>query len=107
MKITTPAGIIECTVDEYEDMVVRGLLPGKEQLIEQNKEDDWIDMLRRLTPEKPKDAKPGQNWPPTVALYGCEMTQPITAYGCPSIDQIRFTTNTTDNDIIDNKTQLT
>lgn len=34
MKITTPTGIIECTVDEYEDTVVRGLLPGKEQLIE-------------------------------------------------------------------------
>lgn len=36
MKITTPAGIIECTVDEYEELVVRGLVPGKEQLIEQN-----------------------------------------------------------------------
>ena len=36
-------------------------------------------MFRRLAPEKPKDAVPGQNWPPTVALYGCEMTQPITA----------------------------
>lgn len=34
MKITTPAGIIECTVVEYEDLVVRGLVPGKEQLIE-------------------------------------------------------------------------
>ena len=36
MKITTPVGIIECTVDEYEELVVRGLVPGKEQLIEQN-----------------------------------------------------------------------
>lgn len=60
MKITTPNGIIECTVDEYEDTVVRGLLLGKEQLIEQNKEDEWLDMFRRLAPEKPKDAKPGQ-----------------------------------------------
>ena len=34
MKITTPTCIIECTVDEYEDLVVRGLVPGKEQLIE-------------------------------------------------------------------------
>lgn len=107
MKITTPAGTIECTVDEYEDMVVRGLLPGKEQLIEQSKDDDWLDMFRRLAPEKPKDAKPGLNWPPTVALYGCEMTQPITAYGCPSVDQTLYKANTTDNDIIDNKTQLT
>ena len=57
--------------------------------------------------EKPKDAKPGINWQPTVALYGCEMTQPITAYGCPSVDQTLYTANTTDNDIIDNKTQLT
>lgn len=102
MKITTPAGIIECTVDEYEDMLVRGLLPGKEQLIEQSKEDEWIEMLRRLVPEKPKDAVPGQNWPPTVALYGCEMTQPITAYGCPSVDQIRFTSDSNED-----KTQLT
>lgn len=102
MKITTPAGIIECTVDEYEDMLVRGLLPGKEQLIEQSKEDEWIEMLRRLVPEKPKDAVPGQNWPPTVALYGCEMTQPITAYGCPPVDQIRFTSDSNED-----KTQLT
>lgn len=42
MKITTPAGIIECTVDEYEDLVVRGLVPGKEQLIEQNSDDEWL-----------------------------------------------------------------
>ena len=34
--------------------------------------------------------------------------QPITAYGCPSVDQIRFTTNTTNNDAIDNNgTSLT
>ena len=32
----------------------------------------WIEMIKRLTPEKPKDAIPGQNWPPTVELYGCQ-----------------------------------
>lgn len=102
MKITTPAGIIECTVDEYEDMVVRGLLPGKEQLIEQNIDDDWLQKLPRK--DKPKDVP---DWMKNVvALYGCEI-QPITAYGCPSVDQTLYKANTTDNDIIDNKTQLT
>lgn len=102
MKITTPAGIIECTVDEYEDLVVRGLVPGKEKLIEQNIDDDWLQKLPRT--DKPRD--PPDWMKNVVALYGCEITQPITAYGCPSVDQL-YTANTTDNDIIDNKTQLT
>lgn len=102
MKITTPAGTIECTVDEYEDMVVRGLLPGKEQLIEQSKDDDWLQKLSRT--DKKSDPPPWMK--NVVALYGCEITQPITAYGCPSVDQL-YMANTTDNDITDNKTQLT
>ena len=101
MKITTPAGIIECTVDEYEDLVVRGLVPGKEQLIEQNVDDDWLQKLPRID----KKSDPPEWMKTIVALYGCELTQPITAYGCPSVDQL-YTANT-DNDIIDNKTQLT
>lgn len=116
MKITTPAGTIECTIDEYEELVVRGLIPGKEELIEKNKEDDWIGMLQKLVPEKPKDAKPGQNWPPTVALYGCEMLSPITAYGCPSVPDNKLydkpfstTTFVTDDksNSIDNNSKLT
>lgn len=102
MKITTPAGIIECTVDEYEDLVVRGLVPGRTQLIEQNDDDDWLESLQKLdeherTPDWMKNV---------VALYGCEITQPITAYGCPSVDQTQFTTNPTIDSKID-KTQLT
>lgn len=85
MKLLYNGMEITCTPDEFEDLVTRGLIPGKNELIERNKEDDWIDLIRRLTPEKPKDAVPGRNWPPTVALYGCEMVQPITAYGCPSV----------------------
>ena len=101
MKITTPAGIIECTVDEYEDLVVRGLVPGKEQLIEQNVDDDWLQKLPRID----KKLDPPDWMKNVVALYGCELTQPITAYGCPSVDQTQFTANT-DNDAL-NKTQQT
>lgn len=102
MKITTPAGIIECTVDEYEDLVVRGLVPGKEQLIEQNIDDEWLQKLPRID----KKSDPPDWMKNVVALYGCEIAQPITAYGCPSVDQTMYTANTTDNDT-DNKTQLT
>lgn len=84
MKLLYNGMEITCTPDEFEDLVTRGLIPGKNELIERNKDDDWIEMFRRLTPEKSKDAVPGRNWPPTVALYGCEMS-PITAYGCPSV----------------------
>ena len=99
MKITTPAGIIECTVDEYEDLVVRGLLPGKEQLIEQNDNDDWLQKLQRIN--KSRDTP---DWMKTVvALYGCETVPPITA---SNQDQTQFTSNT-DNDTLNNKTQLT
>lgn len=101
MKITTPAGIIECTVDEYEDLVVRGLVPGKEQLIEQNGNDDWLQKLPRID----KHSEPPEWMKNVVALYGCEIVQPITAYGCPSVDQTQFTANT-DNDTL-NKTRLT
>lgn len=102
MKITTPAGIIECTVDEYEDLVVRGLVPGKEQLIEQNSDDDWLKKLPRIdkhgdTPDWMKNV---------VALYGCEIAQPNIVYDRSSADPLQFTVNTTDNDNID-KTQLT
>lgn len=103
MKITTPAGIIECTVDEYEELVVRGLVPGKEQLIEQNSDDDWLQKLQRI--DKHEDTP---DWMKNVvALYGCELPQPITVHGCQSVDQTQFTANATNNDITDNKTQLT
>lgn len=102
MKITTPAGIIECTVDEYEDLVVRGLVPGKEQIIDQSADDDWLHKLPRI--DKHGDVP---DWMKnTVALYGCEIAQPITANECPSIDP-QYTI-TTFNDNIDTKgTRLT
>src|SRR5574344_103962 len=76
MKLLYNGMEITCTVDEFEDLITRGLIPGRDELIERNKDDDWIEMIRRLTPEKPKDAVDGRNWPPTVALYGVEMSQP-------------------------------
>ena len=99
MKITTPAGIIECTVDEYEDLVVRGLLPGKEQLIEQNSDNDWLQKLPRID----KMSDPPDWMKEQVALYGCETVPPITV---SNQDQTQFTSNT-DNDTLNNKTQLT
>lgn len=102
MKITIPAGIIECTVDEYEDLVARGLVPGKEQLIEQNSDDDWLKSLSRLD-------EPGRrpDWMKNVvALYGCEIPQPITAQSLSSVDQTQFTANITVNNTADNKTRL-
>ena len=94
MKITTPAGIIECTVDEYEELVVRGLVPGKEQLNEQNSDDDLLQKLQRI--DKQEDTP-----------YWMKLPQPITVHGCQSVDQTQFTANATNNDITDNKTQLT
>lgn len=103
MKITTPAGIIECTVDEYEDLVVRGLVPGKEQLIEQNSDDEWLQKLPRID----KKSDPPDWMKNVVALYGCEIAQPNIVYDRSSADQTMYTANTTDNDNLDNKTQLT
>lgn len=34
---------ITCTPDEFEDLVSRGLLPGREKLININDNDEWID----------------------------------------------------------------
>lgn len=102
MKITTPAGIIECTVDEYEDLVVRGLVPGKEQLIEQNSDDEWLQKLPRIV----KKSDPPDWMKNVVALYGCEIAQPNIVYDRSSVDQTMYTANTTDNDNLD-KTQLT
>lgn len=70
MKLLYNGMEITCTVDEFEDLITRGLIPGRDELIEMNKDDDWIEMIRRLTPEKPKDAVDGRGWPP-IAVYGC------------------------------------
>ena len=82
MKLLYNGMEITCTPDEFEDLVTRGLLPGREKLITTNDNDEWIDSFWKNVP---KEIKKGPNFPPVVALYGCEMTQPITAYGCPSV----------------------
>ena len=33
---------ITCTPDEFEDLVIRGLLPGREKLININDNNEWI-----------------------------------------------------------------
>lgn len=49
MKVTYNGIDITCTVDEFEDLITRGLIPGRDELIERNKDDDWIEMIRRTT----------------------------------------------------------
>ena len=81
MKLLYNGMEITCTPDEFEDLVSRGLLPGREKLININDNDEWIDPFWERFPKEVKD---GPYMPPVVALYGCEMTQPI-QYECPSV----------------------
>ena len=56
---------ITCTPDEFEELVIRGLLPGREKLININDNDEWIDPFWDHLPK--------------------EMTKPVVVYGCPSV----------------------
>lgn len=82
MKLLYNGMEITCTPDEFEDLVTRGLLPGRDKLITKNDNDNWIDTFKEYLP---KEVKKGPYMPPVVALYGCEIVQPVTAYGCPSV----------------------
>lgn len=62
MKLLYNGMEITCTPDEFEDLVIRGLLPGREKLININDNDELNGLLKHL----PK-----------------EMTQPVVVYGCP------------------------
>ena len=83
MKLVYNSIEITCTVDEFEELITRGLIPGRESLMEKYKDDDWIGMMRKLAPEKPKNVQPDP--PPFVALYGCEIAMPVAVYGCQPI----------------------
>lgn len=101
MKLVYNSIEITCTVDEFEELVTRGLIPGRESLMDKYKDDDWIGMMRKLVPEKPKTVLP--DLPPVVALYGCEMSKPIAVYGCQPIpskdyDPTYTTSQTTSDD---------
>lgn len=70
MKVTLPdLTTIECTVDEYEELIARGLVGKK--LDELKVEFEGQDSEKIVIPSPKK--KPYQNWPGTVALYGCEI----------------------------------
>lgn len=104
MKLVYNSIEITCTVDEFEELVTRGLIPGREALMEKYKDDDWIGMMRKLVPEKPKNGQSELPYkPPVVALYGCEMSKPIAVYGCQPIpskdyDPTYTTSQTTSDD---------
>ena len=70
MKVTLPdLTTIECTVDEYEELIARGLVGKK--LDELKVEFEGQDGEKIVLPSPKK--KPYQNWPGVVALYGCEI----------------------------------
>lgn len=82
MKLLYNGMEITCTPDEFEELVIRGLLPGREKLININDDDEWIDPFWENVPNEVKKDPYTQ---PVVALYGCEMTPPIT-YVCQSVE---------------------
>jgi len=73
MKIKYLDTEIECTVDEFEDMIARGIFGTKvkpERFGEESLDDHKLPIsLPKIPTEPPK------RWPPTVALYGCEAPQ--------------------------------
>lgn len=81
MKLLYNGMEITCTPDEFEELVIRGLLPGREKLININDNDELIGLWKHL----PNEVKKDPYTQPVVALYGCEMTPPIT-YGCQSVE---------------------
>jgi hypothetical protein len=54
---------ITCTLDEFEDFVIRGLLPGREKLSNINDNDDWINPFWENVP---KEVKKGPYIPPVT-----------------------------------------
>lgn len=102
MKLVYNGIEITCTIDEFEELVTRGLIPGREELMEKYKDDDWIGMMKKLVPGTPKAVPSEPKTPPFVALYGCEVAMPVAVYGCqpiPSKDYDKtYTTSQTTND---------
>ena len=84
MKVKIKDIEIECTVDEYEELVVRGLLGDEPKTIintdtltiqddksDNSQLDDWMKLLKKYEPKK-KD--PWSDM--VVTAYGCEMPYP-------------------------------
>lgn len=75
MKLKWNGLEIELTVDELKQMVEKGLISPEDDKIPYPEE--WKDMIKNL----PK-VKPGQNFPTphpfdVVAVYGCQIPNPI------------------------------
>lgn len=76
MKLKWNGLDIELTVDELKQMVEKGLISPEDDKIPYP--ELWKDMIRN-----PPQVQPGQNPPPTphpfdvVAVYGCQMPNPI------------------------------
>ena len=52
MKLLYNGMEITCTPDEFEDLVIRGLLPGREKLSNINDNDDWINPFWENVPKE-------------------------------------------------------
>lgn len=71
MKVTLPdLTTIECTVDEYEELVARGLIGKK---LEDLKIDLGLGEDKKIT--VPRAPKYPPAWDQVVALYGCQIAQ--------------------------------
>jgi hypothetical protein len=69
MKVTLPdQTIIECTMDELEELVSRGIVGNK---LNETKDALGIDI--KATPKSPSTPKMPNPWTRVVAVYGCEM----------------------------------
>jgi hypothetical protein len=69
MKITLLNGtMIDCTIDEYEELMARGLLGNKKDSIQEGLEELIKWPKEDYTPKSPYQ-------PGVVALYGCEVPQ--------------------------------
>ena len=71
MKITLMNGtMIDCTIDEYEELMTRGLLGNKKESLQEGLEEliKWPN--EDYTPKKP------YSFPDVVALYGCQVASP-------------------------------
>lgn len=70
MKITLMNGTtIDCTIDEYEELITRGLLGNKKESLQEGLKEliNWP--KDDYTPKKP-------HFPDVVALYGCQSPGP-------------------------------
>ena len=70
MKVTLPdLTTIDCTVDEYEELIARGLIGKKLDDLKVELEGQNGEKIVIPSPKK----KPYQNWPDVVPLYGCRI----------------------------------